>query len=725
MQSNDSPNSEPPIVSTRTLNAAIQQAKNLTYKIKQAYNNNEFRTWAEMENMFGLQSTDLQGNPFSDAAKQQPIAASIILSHFLDSYVKNTYARLIEGLNQTKAKATKLTLASPEECWRFPADGYRLFEEQHPAFELIYDILFTQNRRAAINNGGTGSGKTALGIALCDKFIRENKHRPSHIPIPLPYPVLWLTVKNAKEQTKERLREFGLSEYVDSVIHVLSYSELTSSACVGRLTTIRTEDVDMFDPDKGQIETIEWLPQAAPLLVICDESHKLARAGTRMFKTCAALRNFTKSYPFFNTRWLFMSGTLAEKISDLEFIATTSDVLYSNQTITPDNFRQVFANPISNGRPDIVNAEAMKRAFAVFSPIFAEIPYFPWPYKAINAVRYYKFKTAEDKVHYDQSWDRYVTRCEVLGKDAESNLRYGPLLMFRKDVEPLRAVQIADDMHNDIINGYSPGMGTAFTGSIIKAVFHLIDTYGYTRDDMSIIWGGRQNIRPTRILNAADIAAIVSQALESGDGISPEVNKLITNNLLWQEDRLLFGDATSEDQNERYQRLLDLRLIGLQNIDKRKAEIDRFMSGRAKMVFYTAQSGGTGLSLEHKKNSGNPRKGYFTPIYSGKEFTQLLGRFPRRNSISDTIQFVCLMANTIESEHVAPILDKKLQALGEFTTRKTDLATLLTQNHIVIRKSEYNEERIRSLEEAIKQAHEDENTQTHDVGADLDEDEDE
>lgn len=134
------------------------------------------------------------------------------------------------------------------------------------------------------------------------------------------------------------------------------------------------------------------------------------------------------------------------------------------------------------------------------------------------------------------------------------------------------------------------------------------------------------------------------------------------------------------------------------------------------MCFFTGQSGGTGLSLEHVNGRGQPRRGYFSPIYSGKEFTQFLGRFPRRNSDSDTQQFVCLMANTIESDHVAPILDRKLATLGEFSTRKTDLATLLTQSDIALDKTKALSDKlavVRTLEQAQKQAHEDELTQVH------------
>lgn len=143
-----------------------------------------------MEDIFGITPTLANGTSFTEDAKSQTILSSIILNHFLDTYVNSTLKRLTLALQQTDAKTIKLKLTPVEACYKFPAPGYTLYPEQDPAFNLIWDILITQNRRLAINNGGTGSGKTALGIALCDKFIKHNLHKPPHIPFQLTYPIL-------------------------------------------------------------------------------------------------------------------------------------------------------------------------------------------------------------------------------------------------------------------------------------------------------------------------------------------------------------------------------------------------------------------------------------------------------------------------------------------------------------------------------------------------------
>ena len=104
--------------------------------------------------------------------------------------------------------------------------------------------------------------------------------------------------------------------------------------------------------------------------------------------------------------------------------------------------------------------------------------------------------------------------------------------------------------------------------------------------------------------------------------------------------------------------------MGVQSQEIRQQEIDKFQSGQARYCFFTMASGGTGLSFEHSDDRQAPRIGRYTPIYNAKEFVQALSRAPRRNSISDTIQYICLLAGTLEETHVAPRLDKKLQSLG-------------------------------------------------------------
>ena len=88
-----------------------------------------------------------------------------------------------------------------------------------------------------------------------------------------------------------------------------------------------------------------------------------------------------------------------------------------------------------------------------------------------------------------------------------------------------------------------------------------------------------------------------------------------------------------------------------------------------------------------------------------------------------------LLRGTIESEHVAPILDNKLQAAGAFTSKKTDLLGTLSQLFVKDKerfyiKREFGDGAVRTLEQAIKDS-EDEKTQVHFSDTVEDDDDDE
>ena len=722
-----------PTISRKVLTTAQEQAVALTHKVLSDFGAGKIRSLADIEDKYGIPCGD-----FARSSKEQPFPfqSSLLFSKYLTDYVSNTRQRLIaqQHLSSTGAtKKLKLKLADEKDCEPFFNNPrLKLYREQQPVYEAIIEAQFLSPTpyRGVLQNGGTGSGKTILAAKIIDRIIKENWHKPAGLPIDLPFPIVWFTVKNVVNQTKRKLEDAGLGAYLDKTIYVYPYSYLTAQGNGVLLDITQEEDLTQMSADGSPVYYTKytWRASALSAYYIFDECHSLAKPTSGRTKAIKSLFECATNYTFINSRFLWMSATAVERINDIEMFVCSADIDYNGQRITFANFRQSFAMQMAlDGRPDLPNVAATQRLFKAIGHRVFEIPYFPWPFKAINACRFYKFRTDNHRQQYLNATDEYLERVEKMGRNApnERALKYIFLLQLRKKVEPIRAEQIADDMHRDVQNGKTPVMGTAFTGSIIRAVFHLCDKYNYTRDDFSIIWGGRANIKPDRILTTEDLLQIVAEVAQSDDGMSREMRKLIDLNLAWQEDRLLFQDESAEAQDERYQRLKDLRLIGLQNPTKRQQEIDNLMSGRSKFGFFTGQSGGTGLSLEHHSpNIPGPRVLYATPIYSGKEFIQIFGRCPRRNSISDTYQYVCLMDNTVESEHVAPILDRKLQCIQEVGSRKLDLAEILMNLTADQLKANIlnNEKKIRTLEEAAAQAHEDERTQLHTTEVDEDAD---
>jgi len=700
------PDDEPIVIPQRQIKAATDQATYLRNKILNSYDS--IRNWRDVEEVYGIEIKALIPPNFqlSDAFwAARP--SQFQLDNMLGKYIADTPARLIRAEQAARENAKRKVvrrLAPEADCYRFHLrPDIALYPEQHPVFTDIYDILFNgkklephqPNPRALLQNGITGSGKTVVACAVIDRFIAEGKHLPTaDFPLPLPFPILWITVGNAVVQTERSLEDVGLGHLLGTVIHVISYDELSTETGQGRFCQTLKEP-DPFDPETI-VTTYKWKASACPRFLILDEAHSVQNTDARRTKILQAmdetervLRNPLSGNPLINMRALYLTATPVERVSDARMFVCMTDLIYQGQRITYENFNTSFANLVAEGNPDKVTAIASERLFSVLKHRVIELPRCKWKHKAINSCRFYDFLMPTARQHYQASWERHQERCEKMGKDPEAGAEYTSLIIFAREVEPIRADNIIPEMYDNVRQGRTSVMATRFTGSIIKSVFLLMDSYGVSRDEISIIWGGRKNIKPDRILTQADLADILR---EYSDGIvPPEIMRLIKRNLEWQEDKLLFGDADEEKQDARYARLQALGLIGVQTKLKRQAEIDKFQSGRARYCFFTAQSGGTGLSLHHASDQTAQRYLWATPIYSGKEFTQMMGRCPRRPSWSDSIQYVCLMNGTVESEHVGPILDKKLQAAGKFTSQRTDLAMILAQERI--RKADFADAR--------------------------------
>lgn len=593
------------------------------------------------------------------AVASAPLYPSPLLSFYLvvepllRRYEANTENRLREALANPGTRR-KLSLAPAESCRRL--GKYTLFREQEPVVTAIVDYLYNQPSpgRLALVPAGTGAGKTQIMAAVIKEALSRSVH--TALGIPFPYPVIILTVKNAVHQTRQRLIDCGLGEHLDNIIFVWPYSALTSSFGRERLLNIFT----VTDPHTGvESEAIEYKRFALPVLLCLDECHALARENSLRSRAIRAMHEAMASFPILNTKILAMSATPAEKVNDGRVITCMADITYQGQKITWDNFNQSFANLITPD-PAEPSKASVEKLFLAWREIVFEPPYIRWPYKSINAVRLYEFRNQADRDYVNAAEDRYIDRISTLGRDTpnEFAMRRIALLQLRKSLEPSRSELMVDDMRAEVLKGNTAICGTAFTGTIIRSVFYLQDTYNIPRSEISIVWGGRGDPRPEKILTASETLEMLSR------DITVKEMRLLQKNLDWQEDRLLFGDVDATAQDDRYLRLKSLGLIGVQTQEIRQQEIDKFQSGQARYCFFTMASGGTGLSLEHCDDRQAPRVGFYTPIYNAKEWVQALGRPHRRNSISDTRQYICLLAGTIEQTHVAPKLDMKLKSLG-------------------------------------------------------------
>lgn len=704
-----------PTINPKILQRAKEAAYNQTTKVRSDWAKFRIKTYGDLES-YGI---DLPN--FTEEAKTKTINRD--LGHFhlfveplLKRHVDNTENRL-KAAAAAPAIRRRLILVPPESCRKL--GKYTLYREQEPVVQAIDKYLYDEGGRLAVIPAGTGAGKTQImaGVlrAALDRGILNT------IPFALPKPIIILTVKNAVYQTIQRLRDCGFSPEIDAgIIHVWPYSALTSSFGIGHLL----DEVEYTDPSSGQLSYgYTYKPLQLPYLLILDECHSLANESSQRHKAVKAIDLAARSCPWLPFKVIAMSATPAEKVNDGRLISCMADFEYEKVPITWDNFNVQFARLLC-ADPTKANKSAVQRMFDAWGQFVFEPPYIKWPYKSINSVRFYEFRNKQDEEYVARAEDDYIERCSKLGKDTPSELalRRIALLQYRKRTEPCRAELMIDDAIAEIKKGNTALIGTAFTGTIIRALFYALDSHPdiFNRNNISVVWGGRGDPRPKKILTDVEMLQILMQ-----EDMSEADYRLVAKNQAWKEDQWLFGDASSEAQDARYQRLKALGLIGVQTQEIRQQEIEKYQSGQSRLCLFTMASGGTGLSFEHCDERQAPRVGLYSVIYNAKEWVQALGRPHRRNSISDTRQYICVMAGTLEETHVAPKLDQKLQSLGAgfSISSKDDIFNALASMDVAELRSKVKRA-IRSFDDCVKQA-DDDNTQLHTVDIHDDEEDDE
>lgn len=750
--------------------------RTLAATIKGEHTNGKWRTWQDLETVYGVELNRLtpSGDPWSPEGRKQeatPFMLTMITDtlvsrfpYFADIDADIAAEQRAEMQAETPTTADlyvknsgnqRLRLTPLDRCWQFPdsrdPDTGRpvgLYPEQDPAVRELTNRWFHNNNRTnhILIPGGTGCGKTIIGLAGVVRAMRDYQQHlpPATLPIPLLYPIHVVTVPNAVEQWHREAERCGLGDHLGSTIHIYGYNSLSSQQLIGLMTEESYVIPELPDDPFGDLDSDENRPEPKPRRIIrfrpfsagrifiIDECHKLANEDSMISDTFAALGEYIQQNQWLDVKSLWLSATPFEKLTDARSFVTFAGIRFGGARITQKNFNIQFASPLAKGKPTVVTEASMERLFGAIRSNVIEIPYVPWPHKSINACMLVDFEDEASRARVANAWNEHLERMAMLGKDGPSGIgaAFASLTVFRSAVEHERVPQVVRMMVKDEQNGYAPGCSAAYTGTIVKGVFDLIDNYGYSRDDISVIWGGRTDVEPEKILTPQEQLDLLRQSLEGNtDGsLDRKIFRLLKLNQEWKKERLIFNDPTPEAQQARYERMRRLGLVGLQTRVQRQQEIDKFQSGRAKFIFYTMASGGTGLSLPHCNDKQRPRKGYHSPIYSGKDFTQGFGRFPRRNSISDTYQFVVLLNGTVESEHVAPILDAKLRAASAFTSKKTDImramAELFMSKRDAFNKTSFTSGRVRSVDEAASDAYNDERTQIHATDHATDEEDD-
>lgn len=545
-----------------------------------------------------------------------------------------------------------------------------LFPEQEGVYRAIVEAFWTkQTTRVVLNDGTMGSGKTFLAGALIADAIQHKRYIPSGplaIMGQMPYRILVVTRKNVVRQYKRVLINMGLDKLLGSTIIVTAYSQLSSQ--FGKIFIKET-----FDPYTEKTTEV-FNEGVAPFLVIWDECHGLNNPGTKQTKFCMAM-NRIKVPPF----QVFMSATPFVTVNHSRTFVLASRLEYLGQKVTEETF-PIFAGTLAK-RPDKPNGAAANRLRDTLAKYIFSFPKVKWKHKAINQCLLVDFHSEQDRAIYDRAFEIFQEKKRKAGE----NTSYGrfeefvALGQFRKAAEPLRAPALIEQTMTHFNTGDKAVLiGCAFRETVQRIVHGLLKR-GLTRDDISIIWGGKRAWKSEILLSDTELDDLMKRAAR-GEQLEPEELVALKETIEYRTERIMTAE-TPEQQAARNQQLAELKLAGTQSADQRQREVDNFQDGTSRVCIFTLAAGGVGLSLDHDSPDTLPRVGYFTPVYSGPEAQQALGRAVRRATLSDTYQFLVYLKDTVEATHVAPAMDKKLKSIASFTKNFFNLMSLDNYEH--------------------------------------------
>lgn len=652
-------------------------------------------TWKDLETFTGI--------TIPDNFKSLPCTYNNVQFGWAVWYKNTVQTRLEAELTATVPDKTSLRVKDIDKKNLTVLGEFTLTPEQEATSQSVITEMFGEkNLCAAYNDGGTGSGKTVFGLSIVNHIIKNDLIKKSGRFYPYA-PILIVTVKNVRESWLRHIERAGLASHLGKTIHVMTYSEFSSSS--GRI--FYREEANPIDPD--QPDKCVWNMGLFPYIIIADEAHRLNRLSSKQSR--AILSAFTTAPPAYRPKLLALSATPYDKGENCRFFAVVSGATVAGLQCNEGNFNQwikiICEDPT---KPSEKDAKALRN---VFAPYIFSFPRVKWPHKGINSIMLTDFLNDRDRGIYLSAQDRYIEKCEKLGKNTEFGQfeKWIALGQFRHAVEPLRAEQIILKCHEHIVKGEAaPVLGAAFRNTIIRAVFQLINL-GYSRSDISIIWGGREEIKKKYVLTPTQMHEVLMKSA-SGEPLSKHDIKCLETTIMFREDKLTYGETTDAETAARHAKLVEFGLMGSQSDQVRQTEIDRFQNGKSKICLFTLAAGGIGISLDHWREDLLPRIGYFTPTYNGAEFKQALGRLVRRFTLSDTYQYIVGMRGTVEESHVLPLIDKKLRFFSRITNSDNEIVNSLADAALLHKASLGL---IRSQEEATRDS-DDDDTQLHILG---------
>jgi hypothetical protein len=564
-------------------------------------------------------------------------------------------------------------------------DGMEFKPQQKKAIAAILDVLFNDNLNGPLIPLGTGKGKSwvAAGVALW-----LQKHKPQEFMdfMGIFPKILIITKRSVVLEFRDTCKRLGLQD-VGLSVDVWSYNEVMAKK--NQMFFKEVQEVIFGQP----VKVIKFsLPAAcAPRLIILDEVQEIKKEKSKRTRYLAALRDIE------GIKWAFTSATPAVTLQDTMFMTLCMDLEYGGRKVDRELFPE-FCRAL-NGNSNIPinkpNAAALERWKFAIGKRFIKPPNDPQKVKAINRVKFFEITDPINKSMVKNAMDNYLKSLEASGKTIDPQGQVMVAFMVMARAAELASVDqwVADAIEHHK-QGYAPVLAIRFTETLKEYVLKLskseyFQQLGYSRDKISLIWGGQKEIKESDLLpvdRASKIGALIGEwVMNNPDvtrqptadeiGVSKDELRAFRKGIRYTSERL-FREMSKESFARRNEQLRELKLHN-QTQQERYENVKMFLDGATEFCVYTLSSGGTGISLDHRYAHARPRWVMSTMTYWAEEFAQALGRCVRVSTITDTVQEIYIPQNTLLSDHMAPKLAAKLKSVDAIGSSNVDLAAEL------------------------------------------------
>ena len=562
--------------------------------------------------------------------------------------------------------------------------------QKKSAAEILYKLI-VKRYRAVMLIAAPGSGKTFIQGAVDRRLKDMNFHKGKtwgHMPY------IAITRNSVVEQTKRVLKsKFGIDPITET--EVINIEKLRT-----RAGQIWIEEIKTIEEGE-EVTNWLWKPMINPCVLLLDECQSVKNPDSTQSKIIMSYLDIPD-----NTTVIFISATPGQRVADFKAFACATRKDISTTVGIPgarltSAMWPTYAKAIcgENCDPEDYNATAVDRLMDDLDDYIVRVKGVRWQFNAINSVRVMDFPPANAKYdarkEFNSAWERYLARKAKLMEQVTDNpgflamIELGQLLMA---AEYSKRYIFAAQMVHDVKEGYAAALAVKNKQTIIAVIRILIEDYGISRDNISLIWGGGQ----TQLSVKQKLKKQVMANKDIFDAAGVTLEDMMLDDV---QDRNL------EDIPKEYR-------LGNQNKEERQREIDKFQSGQSLYCIYTYKAGGVGLSLHHTdelctrwnesvegfkewkemidkwnqthknpkdrvepgkvrhKESGyayeedikyvwtRPRKVTIGPCWSGIDLVQGSARAGRLNSLSNTLQEFLFFKGTVEEEQSSVVMHR-------------------------------------------------------------------